>query len=414
MKFKLTLKSALLAVTVLGISLTACNRSTPVLEMEETLSPANEIVAGAPIPGRYIIVMNDTDPTLTAGSSYSEILNSVKLDAVDVLQTYGIAADKLDNVYGAAIKGFSAFLSNNELDLLKKDQRIKYIEQDRWVKISATMDKEIEVTAQQVPYGIARVGSADGTGKVAWIIDTGIQLNHPDLNVDVNRSRSFLGTTGLLGLGLLNLGGGNNGSPNDGNGHGTHVAGTVAAKNNDIGVIGVAWNATVVAVRVLDNLGSGATSGVIQGVDYVASAAQPGDAANMSLGGGASTALDNAVANAASKGILFALAAGNDSRNASNTSPARVNGPNIWTVSAIDINDRFASFSNFGNPPVDFAAPGVNINSTWLNGGYRSISGTSMAAPHVCGIILLRGGAPATGGFAINDPDGNPDPIAVK
>ncbi len=414
MKIKLTLKSALLAVTVLGISFTACNRSTPALEVDEIITSGNEIVAGAPIPGRYIIVMNDNGPTFNAAGSYDELLTSVKLDAMDMLQTYGISADKLDNVYGVAIKGFSAFLSNTELELLKKDQRIKYIEQDRWMRISANMDKGVEITAQETPYGIARVGSADGTGKVAWIIDTGIDLDHPDLNVDVNKSRSFLGTTGLLGLGLLNLGGGNNGSPNDGNGHGTHVAGTVAAKNNDIGVIGVAWNATVVAVRVLDNLGSGATSGVIQGVDYVASAAKAGDAANMSLGGGASTALDNAVANAASKGILFALAAGNDSRNASNTSPARVNGPNIWTVSAIDINDRFASFSNFGNPPVDFAAPGVNTNSTWLNGGYRSISGTSMAAPHVCGIILLRGGAPATGGFAINDPDGNPDPIAVR
>ncbi|NJW54993.1 S8 family serine peptidase, partial [Salinimicrobium oceani] len=111
------------------------------------------------------------------------------------------------------------------------------------------------------------------------------------------------------------------------------------------------------------------------------------------------------------KGIKFALAAGNDSTNANNSSPARVNGTNIYTVSAIDINDRFASFSNYGNPPIDYAAPGVNIKSTWKSGGYNTISGTSMASPHVAGILVL--GSVRADGTASGDPDGNPDPIAV-
>ncbi len=131
----------------------------------------------------------------------------------------------------------------------------------------------------------------------------------------------------------------------------------------------------------------------------------------MSLGGGVSSTLDNAVIAASNTGVKFALAAGNESDDAANHSPARANGPNIFTISAMDINDNFASFSNFG-AGVDFAAPGVSILSTWKGGGYNTISGTSMATPHVCGLLLL--GNVGTDGFVKNDPDGNPDPIAHR
>jgi subtilisin family serine protease len=198
----------------------------------------------------------------------------------------------------------------------------------------------------------------------------------------------------------------------DENGHGTHVAGTIAAINNSIGVVGVAPGAPVVAVRVLNKRGSGSNSGVIAGVDYVSQTAAPGDVANMSLGGGISQALDDAVAAAAAKGIRFALAAGNDAANANGSSPARVNGPNIYTVSAFGQGDVFASFSNFGNPPVDYAEPGVGILSTWLAGGYNTISGTSMATPHLAGLLLV--GPIRSGGTVIGDRDGNPDVIGVR
>jgi hypothetical protein len=161
----------------------------------------------------------------------------------------------------------------------------------------------------------------------------------------------------------------------------------------------------------LDSRGSGSYSGVIGGVDYVAANGSAGDVANMSLGGGKSTAVNNAVIAAANKGIKFTLAAGNASTNAGNTSPASANGNNIYTISSMASSNNWSSFSNYGNPPVDYCAPGSSINSTWKDGGYRTISGTSMAAPHAAGVLLL--GAPRTDGTVNGDPDGNPDPIIV-
>ncbi len=241
-------------------------------------------------------------------------------------------------------------------------------------------------------------GSADGAGLTAWVIDTGIDLDHPDLNVDVGRSANFIWR-------------GRN-TPNDGNGHGTHVAGTIGAIDNECDVVGVAAGATVVAVRVLDNSGSGSYAGVIAGVDYVAANAAADDVANMSLGGPRSQALNDAVEGAAGQGVWFALAAGNSSNDANNYSPASAEHANIFTVSAIDSTDTFAWFSNYGNPPVDCAAPGVSVLSTKKGGGTTTFSGTSMAAPHVAGLLLF--GPPGSAGYATGDPDGSPDPICYS
>jgi subtilisin family serine protease len=250
---------------------------------------------------------------------------------------------------------------------------------------------------QATPWGITRVGGAgSGVGKTAWILDTGVDLDNPDLNTSKACHTYFAGT-----------------SPDDGNGHGTHVAGTIAAINNTIDVVGVAAGAYVCSVRVLGNSGSGSWEGVINGVNYVASHGASGDVANMSLGAAGSNAtLEKAISDASGKGIKFVLSAGNEGVNAGTTTPSRVNGANIYTISAIDSKGCMPSWSNYGNPPVDYAAPGVSVVSLRRGGGTTSMSGTSMASPHVAGILLL--GSVRADGSATCDRDGNPDPIAHR
>ncbi len=252
---------------------------------------------------------------------------------------------------------------------------------------------------QALPWGVTRVGGvADGSALTAWIIDTGIDLDNPDLNVD--QTYGFSAFTS-----------GKERSPNDGNGHGTHVAGTVAALDNSIDVVGVAAGAAVVPVKVLNRQGSGSYSGVIAGIDHVAAYASAGDCANLSLGGGYSQAVNDAVIRLGEKGVYVAVAAGNESQHAENVSPASANGLNVWTISATDINDEFAYFSNFGNPPVDYAAPGYSVLSLKVGGGTSIKSGTSMAAPHACAVLMLTSGSPSVVGHAIGDPDGTADII---
>ena len=341
------------------------------------------------ILGQYIIVLKGGAPE-------------------DVARTHNVVPS---HVYRHAIRGFSASLPDAALKRLLDDPSVDYIEPDGRVWAVAPGNRpdkskppkddggtsDPPEASQETPWGISYVGGPqDGVGLTAWVIDTGIDFGHPDLNVDTSRAANFV-TRGKN-------------TAEDGHGHGTHVAGTIAALNNSIDVVGVAAGASVVPVRVLSNSGSGYTTWVIAGVDHFAAHADPGDVANMSLGGGVSTSFDTAVRNAAAAGVRFALAAGNDSLHADNSSPARVNHENVYTVSAIDSNGSFAWFSNYGNPPVDVAAPGVGILSTANGGGTTTKSGTSMAAPHVAGLLLLD--SLNTNGTAKNDPDGTADPVA--
>lgn len=278
---------------------------------------------------------------------------------------------RADHVYSAALRGFAARLTARQIDALEHDRMVAYVEAD------GTMT----IIAQTLPWGIDRIDAdlsstqaGDGTGAVsnvnAYIIDTGIDTAHADLFVVKH----------------VNFAGGPN---KDCHGHGTHVAGTVAAKDNTSNVVGVAPGAPLTGVKVLNCGGSGTTSGVIKGVDWVTANAVKPAIANMSLGGGATDSLDAAVKTSADSGVFYSIAAGNSGADACNYSPARAGTHHgVMTTAATDQSDQDPSWSNFG-PCVDIWAPGVSILSTKKGGGTTTMSGTSMAAPHVGGTGAL-------------------------
>ena len=317
--------------------------------------------------GRFIVVLEDGvgDP----GRAAAEIS--------------GRSNAEVGFVYRSAIKGFSATIPEARLDAVRADGRVDYVERDGVMR----------TVAQTLPWGIDRVDAdvsstraGDGSGAVsnvnAYVIDTGIDAGHPDLNV----------------VGHTNFAGGPN---RDCNGHGTHVAGTVAAGDDASDVVGVAPGAPLTGVKVLSCSGSGSTSGVIRGVDWVTANAKKPAVANMSLGGGASQALDDAVKRSAAGGVFYALAAGNEGVDACTTSPARAGtSSGVTTTAATDSGNGEASFSNFGSC-VDVWAPGVDVLSTKKGGGTTTFSGTSMASPHTGGAGALylsthAGASPAT------------------
>lgn len=342
------------------------------------------------IQGKYIVSYKPS--AVNARTMSSQRLTDISRTT---LEKNSIRATALEQSFAGEPGGFIASLSDDEAARLKNDASIDIVEPDRIVALGACFTV---VEPRLITWSVNRVGYGDGTGKTAWIIDSGIDFDHPDLNVDVTRSRSFI--SGVT-------------SADDENGHGTHVAGIVGAKNNTIGILGVASGAKLVSLRVLKADGEGTLSSIIQALAYVNANGAAGDVINMSLGEeGVSSTLDQQVQSTAARGILIAIAAGNDSKPAHDFSPGRANGPNIFTVSATDSLGKFASFSNYGNDVVDVAAPGVSIISTYKNGRYAIMSGTSMAAPHVAGLLLLKGRNISSSGTATNDPDGTADPIA--
>ncbi|KAJ8118782.1 hypothetical protein OPT61_g311 [Boeremia exigua] len=333
-------------------------------------APVIQPRAGTPIPGRYIVRLKNQGLQL--------ILES----ALKLLKKEPAHVYKFGN-FG----GFAAELSDDVVQLLQNLPGVEYIEQDAVVTANLGVADDIDdiekrayVTQSSSTWGLGRIShqnkgtttytydSTAGENTCVYVIDTGIYTAHPEFEGRATFLANFAG----------------DGSNTDGNGHGTHCAGTVGSKT-----YGVAKKTKLFAVKVLDAAGSGTNSGVIAGINYVTNDSKTrtgcsaGFVGSMSLGGTKSTAVNSAVANAVTAGIFMAIAAGNEAQNAANVSPASE--PSAFTVAASDSNDKFATFSNWGTS-VDIIAPGVSILSTWNNGGTNSISGTSMATPHVAGL----------------------------
>ena len=334
------------------------------------------------IPNHYIVVL-DRDAAAPQGAAASTDLND--RDIADLMPDW---AGTVTRRFNHALNGFAAQMTEQQADQLSDDPRVAFVEEDSVV--------EALVTQSNPPWGLDRIGQRDlplnaaysytttGAGVNAYIIDTGIRLSHSQFLSNGVRRANF-------GFDAVNDGQ----RGNDCNGHGTHVSGTVGGNT-----FGVAKAVTLWAVRVLSCNGSGTTSGVIAGVDWVTAHHRSPAVANMSLGGGASTALDTAVRNSIVSGVTYAIAAGNSNVNAANQSPARVS--EAITVGATTISDARSSFSNFGSV-VDIFAPGSSILSAWNTSdtATNTISGTSMATPHVAGVAARflqanAGASPAT------------------
>ncbi len=396
------------------------------------------------IPGEYIVVFKEDTQlkSLSLMDKYeipeSEIKSMEKVlskEAEAILAKNVIKASKLDKVYLGAVNGFKlSNIDQDELDLLKLDSKIESIEPNRiynanlptpvleqplsskeLIKYAAktedenaeegVVEKSLEIPVDNtsfnngeiIPWGVRWIGRRNGRELQAkvYVIDSGI-ARHPDLNIFAGQSRSFIDGEGW----------------EDVRGHGTHVAGIIGAKRNRRGVVGVSEGIRMVAVKILDADGNGTVDGLISGLNYAFNRANPQDAFNLSAGPPSrftSNALDNAVRNLSTK-IVGAISAGNNNDNTRFYSPTRINESRTWIVGSLENNIRPSGFSNFGNE-IDRWAPGGFIISTWLNGDFQVLSGTSMAAPHVTACLVQRGdntvrrrGTASKGGFT--------DPVA--
>ncbi|SDM80307.1 Serine protease, subtilisin family [Streptomyces sp. cf386] len=326
-------------------------------------APAEGVVQGADAPGvikdSYIVTLKDNAGFPAASAKGKALANR-----------YGA---EVERTYKSALNGYATEMSEAEAKRLAADPAVERVVQNKTVHINGTQTNPT--------WGLDRIDQADlplsssytypdsaGSGVTAYIIDTGVRITHSDFG-----GRASYGYDAVDG----------DSTAQDGNGHGTHVAGTVAGST-----YGVAKDADIVAVRVLDDDGSGTTDGVVAGIDWVTENAQFPAVANMSLGGDADSVLDEAVENSIAAGITYAVAAGNDNTNASSNSPARVSA--ALTVGASTSADARSSFSNYGSV-LDLFAPGSSITSASnaSDSGTATYSGTSMASPHVAGAAAV-------------------------
>lgn len=408
----------LLAAIALIVS--ACDDASIPTSVDDGEAPAlSASKAGKAADGQYIVVLKDE----YAPGGYA----ANRAAAADAAQGLGLSPV---HTYGSALFGFAATIPEVRLNGLQRDPRVAYVEADGPVSLPTPVKAQAppwcgdnpshpacageddggDDGGQELPWGVDRIdadlNSKTGKGVHVYVIDTGIDADHADLQANIGNGHAVETCKGGQCIAAWD----------DDHGHGTHVAGTIGAIDNDIDVVGVAPEVILHAVKVLAKSGSGSRSGVIAGIDWVtgevASNGYGGKAvANMSLGGSGSksgTCSDNgftgsdsyhaAICNSAHAGVVYAVAAGNSGADAESFVPAAYDDA-VITVSATNANDEWESWSNWGdNPatwtsnvsaPVAIGAPGGNILSTKRNGGTTTMSGTSMASPHVAGSIAL-------------------------
>lgn len=366
-------------------------------------------VAAAPVAAQppdhgWIVVLSSGDPGATAAAHASD---------------YGA---QVSHVYRHALRGYAAQMSDEAAARVAASPNVRSVEADRPVVLAATI-APAAVTVETVPWGVQRIGAdaggAAGAGVHVYVLDTGIDSDHPDLAGRIGQGYAVERCRGRDCLVAWD----------DDHGHGTHVAGTIAANDNDRDVLGIAPAATLHAVKVLSKAGSGTISGIIAGIDWVTgrtTASGTASVANMSLGGsGTKTgtcgdsgftgtgAFHQATCGARHAGVVFAVAAGNDGADAASTTPAAFDDAAL-AVSATKCalsaqtcatgTDDWPSWSNYGSA-VAMAAPGVSVLSTRKGGGTTTMSGTSMASPHVAGALARWLGAHphAANGAAFTD-----------
>jgi subtilisin family serine protease len=311
------------------------------------------------VDGHYIVALKDNFAA-----------SAVTKQADTLGAKYGA---KVGYKYTSALHGFSITATEAQAKQLAADSNVAFVQQSHKFTVSDTQANPPSwgldrVDQRDLPLDSSYTSANNGEGVTAFVIDTGVRATHSTFG-------------GRVTGGFDAIDGDDN--PDDGFGHGTHVAGTIGGAE-----YGLAKGVNIVPVRVLGDDGSGTTEQVVAGIDWVTQNHTGPSVANMSLGGGADEALDTAVRNSVASGVTYAIAAGNSSADANGFSPARVT--EAITVAASDINDAQADFSNFGNV-VDLYAPGVDITSSWNDSdtGTNTISGTSMATPHVAGAAVL-------------------------